>query len=188
MTYLDGAGQFLGSAISRPRNSLANEPISAIFAYRAADSRLLRPPHDTYVTFGVLKRTAFSSPSTVLISRLNKWSLRSCVIVKSKHTMKTCSLRQFQRYPTTYMCWAMTKPLLWIKLILSHSKGWVGLNTYRLWGIIGIVLMSTFLIHAYFLRSRHFAKPRLFSREISTVLSYYSCPFSFSLFRTPLSP
>ena len=67
------------------------------------------------------------------------------------------------------MCWAMTKPLLWIKLILSHSKGWVGLNTYRLWGIIGIVLMSTFLIHGYFLRSRHFAKPRLFSREISTV-------------------
>ena len=29
--------------------------------------------------------------------------------------------------------------------------------------------MSTFLIHAYFLRSRDFAKPRLFSREISTV-------------------
>ena len=111
--------------------------------------------------------------ATVLISRLNKWSLRSCVIVKSKHTMKTCSLRQFQRYPTTYMCWAMTKPLLWIRLILSHSKGWVGLNTYRLWGIIGIVLMSTFLIHAYFLRSRHFAKPRLFSREISTVLRNY---------------
>ena len=67
------------------------------------------------------------------------------------------------------MCWAMTKPLLWIKLILSHSKGWVGLNTYRLRGIIGIVLMSMFLIHGYFLRSRHFAKPRLFSREISTV-------------------
>ena len=29
--------------------------------------------------------------------------------------------------------------------------------------------MSTCLIHGYFLRSRHFAKPRLFSREISTV-------------------
>ena len=40
---------------------------------------------------------------------------------------------------------------------------------YRLWGIIGIVLMSTFLIHAYFLRSRHFTKSHLFSREISTV-------------------
>ena len=80
-----------------------------------------------------------------------------------------CSSRRFQWYPTTYICWAMTKPLLWIKLILSHSKGWVGLNTYRLRGIIGIVLMSTFLIHAYFLQSRHFAKPRLFSREISTV-------------------
>ena len=106
---------------------------------------------------------------TVLISRLNKWSLQSCVIVKSKHAMKTCSSRRFQWYPTTYMCWAMTKPLLWIRLILSHSKGWAGLNTYRLWGIIGIVLMSTFLIHAYFLRSRDFAKPRLFSREISTV-------------------
>ena len=111
---------------------------------------------------------------TVLISRLNKWSLRSCVIVKSKHAMKTCSSRRFQWYPTTYMCWAMTKPLLWIRLILSHSKGWAGLNTYRLWGIIGIVLMSTFLIHAYFIRSREFAKPRLFSREISTVSCVYS--------------
>ena len=63
MTYLDGVGQFLGSVISRPRNSLANDPISAIFAYQEAKSRLLRPPHDTYATFGVLKRTAFSSPS-----------------------------------------------------------------------------------------------------------------------------
>ena len=83
-----------------------------------------------------------------------------------------CSSRRFQWYPTTCICWAMTKPLLWIKLILSHSKGWVGLKTYRLWGIIGIVLMSTCLIHGYFLRSRHFAKPRLFSREISTVCMY----------------
>ena len=91
------------------------------------------------------------------------------MIVKSKHGLRTCSSRRFQWYPTTYMCWAMTKPLLWIKLILSHSKGWVGLKTYRLWGIIGIVLMSTCLIHGYFLRSRHFAKPCLFSREISTV-------------------
>ena len=32
--------------------------------------------------------------------------------------------------------------------------------------------MSTFLIHAYFLRSRHFTKSRLFSREISTVLAF----------------
>ena len=92
-------------------------------------------------------------------------------MVKSKHGLRTYSSRRFQWYPTTYMCWAMTKPLLWIKLILSHSKGWVGLNTYRLRGIIGIVLMSTFLIHAYFLRSRPFAKPCLFSREISTVAS-----------------
>ena len=30
--------------------------------------------------------------------------------------------------------------------------------------------MSMFLIHGYFLQSRHFVKPRLFSREISTVL------------------
>ena len=58
--------------------------------------------------------------------------LQSDVIVKSKHGLRTCSSRRFQWYPTTYMCWAMTKPLLWIKLILSHSKGWVGLNTYRL--------------------------------------------------------
>ena len=98
------------------------------------------------------------------------------MIVKSKHGLRTCSSRRFQWYPTTYMCWAMTKPLLWIKLILSHSKGWVGLNTYRLWGIIGIVLMSTFLIHAYFLRSRHFTKPRLFSREISTVSGHKTMP------------
>ena len=95
------------------------------------------------------------------------------MIVKSKHGLRTCSSRRFQWYPTTYMCWAMTKPLLWIKLILSHSKGWVGLKTYRLWGIIGIVLMSTCLIHGYFLRSRHFEKPRLFSREISTVKYAY---------------
>ena len=32
--------------------------------------------------------------------------------------------------------------------------------------------MSTCLIHGYFLRSRHFEKPRLFSREISTVLGF----------------
>ena len=37
----------------------------------------------------------------------------SCVIVKSKHTMKTCSLRRFQRYPTTFICSVLTKPLLY---------------------------------------------------------------------------
>ena len=63
MTYLDGTGQFSGSAISRPRNSLANDPISAIFAHRGEEFPLLRPPLDTYATFGVLKRTGSSSPS-----------------------------------------------------------------------------------------------------------------------------
>ena len=67
MTYLDGAGQFLGLAISRPRNSLANNPISTIFAYQVTESRALRAPHDTYTTFGVLKRTDFSS--------LSRWCL-----------------------------------------------------------------------------------------------------------------
>ena len=45
--------------------------------------------------------------------------------------------------------------------------------------------MSTFLIHAYFLRSRHFTKSRLFSREISTVIEsgnvYKITPFNFTL-------
>ena len=63
MTYFDGAGQFFGSAISRPHNSKANAPTTAIFAYRAAESRLLRLPHNTYATFGVLERTTFSSLS-----------------------------------------------------------------------------------------------------------------------------
>ena len=63
MTYLEGAGQFFGSAISRPVNSLTNDPTSAILAYRMAESRLLRLLHDTYATFGVLKRTGFSSQS-----------------------------------------------------------------------------------------------------------------------------
>ena len=61
MTYLDGAGQFSGSAISRPRNSLAKDPISAIFAHREEEFPLLRPPLATYATFGVLKRTGFPS-------------------------------------------------------------------------------------------------------------------------------
>ena len=56
MTYLDGAGQFLGSAISRLPNSLVNDPISAIFAYRATESRLFRLPHDTYATLGALPK------------------------------------------------------------------------------------------------------------------------------------
>ena len=55
MTYLDGVGQFSGSVISRPMNSLVNDLISAIFAYRAAKTQLLGPAHDTYVTFGGLK-------------------------------------------------------------------------------------------------------------------------------------
>ena len=63
MTCLNGPGQFSGSAISRPHYSLADAPLSAIFAYQAAESQLLGPPHDTYATFGVLKRTDFSSPS-----------------------------------------------------------------------------------------------------------------------------
>ena len=63
MTYLDGAGQFSSSAISRPPNSLAKDPISAIFAHRGEEFPLLRLPLDTYATFGVLKRTAFSSLS-----------------------------------------------------------------------------------------------------------------------------
>ena len=51
MTYLDGAGQFSSSAITRPRNILAKDPISAIFAHRGEEFPLLRPPLDT---FGVL--------------------------------------------------------------------------------------------------------------------------------------
>ena len=50
-TYLDGAGQVLGLAISWPRNSLANDPISTISAYPAMESGLSRLPHDTYTTF-----------------------------------------------------------------------------------------------------------------------------------------
>ena len=69
-----------------------------------------------------------------------------------------------------------THPLLWLRISLIQSKVLSWLNTYRLWGIIGIVLMSTFLIHAYFLRSRHFRKSRLFSREISTVRGGYKNP------------
>ena len=56
MTYFDGAGQFFGSAISRPHNSLANAPTTAISAYRAAESRLLRLPHNTYATLGALPK------------------------------------------------------------------------------------------------------------------------------------
>ena len=44
MTCLEGAGQVLGSAISQPRYSLSNNPLSAIFAYRAAESRHLGRP------------------------------------------------------------------------------------------------------------------------------------------------
>ena len=63
MTYLDGAGQFSSSAISRPPNSLAKDPISAIFAHQGEEFTLLRPPLDTYATFGVLKKTGSLSPS-----------------------------------------------------------------------------------------------------------------------------
>ena len=61
MTYLDGTGQFSGSTISGPRNSLAKDPISAIFAHQEEEFPLLRPPLATYATFGVLKRTGFPS-------------------------------------------------------------------------------------------------------------------------------
>ena len=36
--------------------------------------------------------------------------LQSDVIVKSKHGLRTCWSRQFQWYPTTYLCWALLIP------------------------------------------------------------------------------
>ena len=67
MTHFEGTCQFLGSAIFQPRYSHTNNPLSAIFAYRAAKSLILWPPHDTFATFGVLKGTVFSS--------LSRWRL-----------------------------------------------------------------------------------------------------------------
>ena len=63
MTYLDGTGQFSSLAISQMHNSLAKDPISAIFAHREEEFPLLRPPLATYATFGVLKRMGSLSPS-----------------------------------------------------------------------------------------------------------------------------
>ena len=72
--------------------------------------------------------------------------LQSDVIVKSNHGLRTCSSRRFQWYPTTYMFWALLIPYCGLGLAYSKVKVLSWLNTYRLWGIIGIVLMSTFLI------------------------------------------
>ena len=61
MTCLDGAGQFLGSAVSRPGYSLANDPKSAIFAYREAKSRLFRPPMTPMPPLGYSKEPPFQA-------------------------------------------------------------------------------------------------------------------------------
>ena len=83
---MDGAGQFLGLAISSPLNSLANNnSISTIFAYRATESRLLRPSsmrgHVERVDVPVTRGTTLLEANTIA-----RTENRKCIFAKNLST------------------------------------------------------------------------------------------------------
>ena len=67
-----GVGQFSGSVISRPMNSLVNDPISAIFAYRAAKTQLLGPASTLYTTFRVLYSPLYQAAMQAYLLSTNR--------------------------------------------------------------------------------------------------------------------